>query len=155
MTGLGTVFILNIQHTQAQMTGGSCGGHRPKLTHGLAFFSSRDEEGNFIARGSYHNEVTSFKDPISSEYPSKYGHNFQEGLDRALEIDPNFIFITAWNDGLEAGSIQTRFPPGQYNTTSQQVVPFATATHRIFQEILSLLWMVTWATTSTTSWLLQ
>lgn len=69
-------------------------------THGLAFFSSRDEEGNFIARGrSYHNgKQPLFKDPISSEYPSKYGHNFQEGLDRALEIDPNFIFITAWNE---------------------------------------------------------
>jgi len=69
-------------------------------TTGLAFFSSRDEDGNFIARGrSFQNGVQPLsKDPLSSEYPSKYGYNFQEGLDNALEIDPNFIFVTAWNE---------------------------------------------------------
>lgn len=65
-------------------------------TTGLAFMSSRDAEGNFIARGrSYHNGKEPLdKDPVSPKYPSKYGYNFQEGLDRALGIDPNFLFIT-------------------------------------------------------------
>jgi len=87
-------------------------------TNTLSGFATRDANGNFNARGrSYQNGVEPLNtDPSSADYPIKFGYNFQEGLNRALEIDPSFIFITQWNEWLAA-----RFPkaldwdPGSQN----------------------------------------
>ena len=43
-----------------------------------------------------------------------YGYNFQEQWDRALEIDPQFIFITGWNEWIA----------GRYETWQQQYNAF-------------------------------
>ncbi|GGD51143.1 discoidin domain-containing protein [Paenibacillus nasutitermitis] len=34
----------------------------------------------------------------SAPYPTEYGYNFAEQWGRALENDPNFIFVTGWNE---------------------------------------------------------
>ena len=66
----------------------------------LRFMSSVDEYGRFISRGrswtsDNHKLLT---DPISEEYGSKYGYNLQEQFDRALNLDPDILFVTAWNE---------------------------------------------------------
>lgn len=74
-------------------------------TDSLDFMSAQDENGNFIARGrSYtvggNNVLTN--NPISSEYKSEYGANLQQQFDRAIELDPDMIFITGWNEWIAA-----------------------------------------------------
>lgn len=71
---------------------------------GLTFMSAQDVNGNFIARGrSYHNgSEPLYNDPLSASYSSQYGYNFQEGLDKALDINPDFLFVTGWNEELAA-----------------------------------------------------
>lgn len=76
------------------------------------YFSDRDADGNFIAQGrsfTYDNKKL-LKDPISDEYGSKYGANFQQQWDRAIELDPDFIFITGWNESCVARFISDEQP---------------------------------------------
>lgn len=66
----------------------------------FCFFSDRDENGNFNAQGrsyTYGNQKL-LKDPVSNEYKSNEGANFNEQWERALKLDPDFIFITGWNE---------------------------------------------------------
>jgi hypothetical protein len=49
-------------------------------------------EANTFGR-SWHNGS---KDPRAQAY--RYGFNFQEQFDRALEVDPSFVFVTGWNE---------------------------------------------------------
>ncbi len=93
---------------------------------GLTMFAAQDTSGNFIARGrSYHNgSEPLYNNPVSANYPSKYGYNFQEGLDRALEIDPNLMWASTWNEwiaikfdvplqaGIQSWVTDTHFPAG-------------------------------------------
>lgn len=51
---------------------------------------------------SYTHEKGHRKDPEAVNY----GYNFQEQWDRALEIDPEFVFITGWNEWV-AGRYQS------------------------------------------------
>jgi len=73
---------------------------------GLTYMDARDANGNFVARGrSYHNgSEPQNTNPLSTNYPSKYGYNFQEGLSNALMIDPNFLWVEGWNEWI-AGRI--------------------------------------------------
>lgn len=69
---------------------------------------------DYLVEPSYAGEVTSFK----------YGYNFQEQWDRALEVDPHYVFITQWNEwialkmetwppvGSSQGSFGAPNPPG-------------------------------------------
>jgi hypothetical protein len=50
------------------------------------------------APGSFGRSYTSQKGQINEPGAVNYGYNFQEQWDRALEIDPEFIFITGWNE---------------------------------------------------------
>ncbi len=78
----------------------------------FCFFSDRDEDGNFIAQGrsfTYGNKKL-LKNPISDEYDSRSGANFQQQWDRAIELDPDFIFITGWNESSSARFISDDQP---------------------------------------------
>lgn len=50
------------------------------------------------APGSFGRSYTNQKGQINEPGAVNYGYNFQEQWDRALEIDPEFIFITGWNE---------------------------------------------------------
>jgi len=77
------------------------------------FMSAMDSSNNFIARGrSYHNgKPLLLTNPVSSEYPSAQNYNLRESLDSAIELDPNFLFVTSWNEWI-AG----RFTVDPFNT---------------------------------------
>jgi len=85
-----------------QMTVGSA----QNWTNGpsYAFFSAIDEHGNYISRGrSFKNGQQPLNtNPTSEDYPSRHGYNFQEQIDHALEADPDFLFITGWNEWIMA-----------------------------------------------------
>ncbi len=69
-------------------------------TDDLQFFSATDEYGRFLARGRSWTSTNQklLTDPTSEEYGSKYGYNFQEQFNRAIEVDPDMLFITGWNE---------------------------------------------------------
>src|SRR5215217_1181897 len=50
------------------------------------------------APGAFGRSYTAKKGQITVPGAVNYGYNFQEQWDRALEIDPEFIFITGWNE---------------------------------------------------------
>ena len=50
------------------------------------------------APGSFGRSYTHQKGQITEPGAVNYGYNFQEQWDRALEIAPEFIFITGWNE---------------------------------------------------------
>lgn len=50
------------------------------------------------APGSFGRSYTNQKGQVSEAGAVNYGYNFQEQWNRALEINPEFIFITGWNE---------------------------------------------------------
>lgn len=50
------------------------------------------------APGSFGRSYTAKNGQVTTPGAVNYGYNFQEQWDRALEIDPEFIFITGWNE---------------------------------------------------------
>jgi hypothetical protein len=57
-----------------------------------------------------------------------YGYNFQEQWDRALELNPQFIFITGWNEWValrheEWGGVSNAFPDQFSQEASRDVEP--------------------------------
>lgn len=50
------------------------------------------------APDAFGRSYTHAKGQINEPDAVNYGHNFQEQWDRALEINPEFIFITGWNE---------------------------------------------------------
>ena len=77
-------------------------------TDDLAFMSMVDDYGRFIARGrswtsTNHKMLT---DPTSEEYKSEYGFNFQEQFNRALNLDPDMLLVTGWNEWIAARFLQ-------------------------------------------------
>lgn len=50
------------------------------------------------APGAFGRSYTNAKGHIAEEGAVNYGYNFQEQWDRAFELNPNFIFITGWNE---------------------------------------------------------
>ena len=50
------------------------------------------------ATGAFGRSYTHAKGHITDPGAVNYGYNFQEQWDRALELDPEFIFITGWNE---------------------------------------------------------
>ncbi len=78
------------------------------------FMSAMDDQGNFIARGrSYHNGKSPLlKDPTSSEYPSAQNYNLQESLESALELDPDFLYVTSWNEWIAGRFMEDPFNTG-------------------------------------------
>lgn len=74
-------------------------------TDALSFASAVDEYGRFIARGRSWSSVSGSKmldTPIGAEWRSEYGYNFQEQFNRAIEIDPDILFVTEWNGWINA-----------------------------------------------------
>lgn len=93
-------------------------------TDSLDFMSAQDENGNFIARGrSYtvggNNVLTN--NPISPEYKSEYGANLQQQFDRAIELDPEMILITGWNEWIAARFLEI---PSWAASSKKEVPPF-------------------------------
>lgn len=86
--------------------------HDAISSNAFCFFSDQDENGNFIAQGrsfTYGNKKL-LKDPVSPAYESAKGANFQQQWDRALELDPSFIFITGWNELCVARFVDDSYP---------------------------------------------
>ncbi|HEY0827390.1 MAG TPA: hypothetical protein VGE40_04810, partial [Bacilli bacterium] len=71
---------------------------------GLSSFTTRNASDQFNARGrSYRGGAEPlYTDPTDANYKSNYGFNFQEGLGRAVAIDPDFLMITQWNEWIAA-----------------------------------------------------
>jgi len=50
------------------------------------------------APNSFGRSYTHHSGQIEKEDAVNYGYNFQEQWDRALELDPQFVFVTGWNE---------------------------------------------------------
>lgn len=75
----------------------------------LDYMSSADENGNYRAHGrswTYGGENKVLNNPVSEEYGSEYGLNLQQQFDRAIELDPDMLFITGWNEWIAARFLQ-------------------------------------------------
>ncbi len=66
------------------------------------------------AVGSFGRSYTHTKGHITEPGAVNYGHNFQEQWDRALEINPELVFITGWNEWIA----------GRYDVWQQQTNAF-------------------------------
>jgi len=71
---------------------------------------------------------TSQKGHITTEGAVNYGYNFQEQWERALELDPEFIFITGWNEWVAGRhelwqSIVNAFPDQFSQECSRDIEP--------------------------------
>ncbi|HTE33680.1 MAG TPA: hypothetical protein VK666_25040, partial [Chryseolinea sp.] len=66
------------------------------------------------APGAFGRSYTDAKGQIKEPGAVNNGYNFQEQWDRALEIDPEFIFITGWNEWIA----------GRYDVWQQQTNAF-------------------------------
>jgi len=66
------------------------------------------------APGAFGRSYTDAKGQIKEPGAVNNGYNFQEQWDRALEIDPKFIFITGWNEWIA----------GRYDVWQQQTNAF-------------------------------
>ena len=65
------------------------------------FMSGVDSEGRYVARGrswtTDGNAVVS-TDPADPKFESEKGAQLQETFDRAIELNPDLLFITGWNE---------------------------------------------------------
>jgi len=105
------------QHKFMERPDGSC----EQMTVGVA--QNRTDERictRFNIPGSYGRSYTSkTKQALVSMDSYKYGYNFQEQWDNALEADPDIVFVTGWNEWIagrwqghwifEEGSTQMAF----------------------------------------------
>lgn len=66
----------------------------------LGAMSQQNASGQLIARGrSFHTGSTLLTtNPNDPNFRSAYGLNFGEQWGRALDIDPNFVWVTGWNE---------------------------------------------------------
>lgn len=78
--------------------------------NGLSAMNGFDVTGRSYTSKGYHTE----------EGASKFGYNFAEQFDYALEIDPNVIFITGWNEFI--ASKHDKWPAG-YTTEIKNAFP--------------------------------
>ena len=65
------------------------------------FMSGVDDQGNYVSRGrswtSDGNALVS-TDPADPRFESEKGLQLQETFDRAIELNPDLLFITGWNE---------------------------------------------------------
>jgi hypothetical protein len=66
------------------------------------------------ATGTFGRSYTDLHGEITTPDAEKYGYNFQEQWEHALKIDPEFIFITGWNEWIA----------GRYELWQQQTNAF-------------------------------
>lgn len=80
-------------------------------TDGLAAFTHVNEYGQFIACGRSWTSESSrlLTNPTDKEYHSEYGYNFQEQFNRALDIDPDMLIVTGWNEWIAARFYETLY----------------------------------------------
>ena len=104
---------VGVAQNASDASGGHCFAFNSPNTYGRSY-TSKDKNKTLLVEATQPGEVTSFK----------YGYNFQEQWDRALEVDPHYVFITQWNEWIAikmktwppAGSSQGSYgypnPPG-------------------------------------------
>lgn len=74
-------------------------GHFEQVTVGVSQNWSKEKGLSAMnAPNTFGRSYTHQKGEIKDADAVKYGHNFQEQWERALELDPEFIFITGWNE---------------------------------------------------------
>jgi hypothetical protein len=91
---------------------GSSGGYE-QVTVGVAQNWSKERGLTAMnAPGVFGRSYTNSGGTSGDETAVNYGYNFQEQWDRALELDPEFVFVTGWNEWI-AG--RQEYWEGQYN----------------------------------------
>lgn len=86
-----------------------------QVTVGVAQNWSKDRGLTAMnAPGAFGRSYTHAKGSITTPGAVNYGYNFQEQWERALELDPEFIFITGWNEWIA----------GRYKVWQQQTNAF-------------------------------
>ena len=85
-------------------------------TNELDMFTSVDDYGRFNSRGRSWTSESSrlLSNPLSEEYNSEYGYNFQEQFNRALDIDPDMLIVTGWNEWIAARFYESLYS-GKYS----------------------------------------
>ena len=104
---------VGVAQNASDASGGHCFAFNSPNTYGRSY-TSTDKNRTLLVEATKPGEVTSFK----------YGYNFQEQWDRALDVDPHYVFITQWNEwiaikmktwppeGASQGSYGYPNPPG-------------------------------------------
>ncbi|WP_415160488.1 hypothetical protein [Parafilimonas sp.] len=91
------------------------GGGYEQVTVGVAQNWSKERGLTAMnAPGAFGRSYTNAKGHITEPGAVNYGYNFQEQWDRTLEISPEFIFITGWNEWIA----------GRYDVWQQQTNAF-------------------------------
>ena len=70
--------------------------------HGRAY--SSDKDGNYSYSYTYKGETVTVTSDTKDAY--LYGVNFQQQWDYALSVDPDFIFVTGWNEWIAQKSAE-------------------------------------------------
>ena len=111
--GVTEQMTVGVAQNASDASGGHCFAFNSPNTYGRSY-TSKDKNRTLLVEATQPGEVASFK----------YGYNFQEQWDRALEVDPHYVFITQWNEWIAikmatwppAGSSQGSYgypnPPG-------------------------------------------
>ena len=78
---------VGVAQNASDASGGHCFAINSPNTYGRSY-TSTDKNRTLLVEATRPGEVASFK----------YGYNFQEQWDRALDVDPHYVFITQWNE---------------------------------------------------------
>ena len=104
---------VGVAQNASDASGGHCFAFNSPNTYGRSY-TYKDKNRTLLVEATQPGEVASFK----------YGYNFQEQWDRALDVDPHYVFITQWNEwiaikmatwppvGSSQGSYGAPNPPG-------------------------------------------
>ena len=100
-------------------------GLEPNTTY--YFQLAHSKSGNFVMGRSYtHDNQTRYE--TEGKEASKWGYNFAEQFNYALEIDPKVIFVTGWNEWTagrhqEWGGVENAFPDQFIDEFSRDIEP--------------------------------
>ena len=85
--GVTEQMTVGVAQNASDASGGHCFAFNSPGTYGRSY-TSTDKNQTLLVEPSYAGEITSFK----------YGYNFQEQWDRAISVDPHYVFVTQWNE---------------------------------------------------------
>ena len=85
--GVTEQMTVGVAQNASDASGGHCFAFNSPGSYGRSY-TSKDKNRTLLVEATQPGEVASFK----------YGYNFQEQWDRALDVDPHYVFITQWNE---------------------------------------------------------
>ena len=95
----GEQMAVGVAQNASDASGGHCFAFNSPGSYGRSY--TKAEGNSRLIEATKPGEITSFK----------YGYNFQEQWNRALDVDPHYVFITQWNEWV-ALKMQTWPPVG-------------------------------------------